>query len=73
MHNLLKDDSIVNSTRPWEEATLERANHVIQVGLESINQDLGDNFVEDITKTNGPEIFKSPRSINLTNEHHQSI
>lgn len=49
MDNLLGYDNIVLIPHPWNEAALERPNNVVWVRSNSIHNDLGDNFKENIT------------------------
>ena len=68
MENFLGNDDVVTSFSIRNEASLEGVDQAIEMGLQSIDKNFYNSFVEGIAKTNRLELVDSFRFCNFWNE-----
>jgi len=73
VHHLLSYNNIMMNGMTQNKARLVRGNNFIQKRVNSINNHLSNNFIDDITQSNRTELRSKFRLINFRNSNNQSI
>lgn len=69
MNGFLENQDVINSGSPWDETTLVFRNHI----GENCSQPLGNNLVNNVAQSNGPELGNSSRVFTFGNETEKSL
>ena len=71
--NLLRHNNIFNSPSTRDETSLEQANNVLKERAKPVNQNLSNDLVNNITKTDGLKIPKVVWLVHLRNERNEGL
>lgn len=68
MGNLLNNDHILINGSIHNKTGLQGANKIRKQGFKSIRDYLSDEFINGVTKPNGPKLFHTGRNISFWNQ-----
>jgi len=73
MNNFLQNNRIVSCSPTRQKATLVRPNNRIKDWSETVNQDFGDELINDITQADGSKVFEGVGRVALRNEGNDCV
>ena len=73
MKNFLQNNGVIRCSPTRQKAALEGANNIIKDRSKTLNQNFSDDFVNNVTQTDGPKVFVSVRWVHLRNKCNESV